>query len=148
MTTVNASFSRDLNRVPITTYGIITTKTITYSALTTGAIGITTLFTTTGTVAVNLFGFCTVDLTGSGTVEVGTATSTAIFCNQQSATAIDNHEVWTVATIANGGPVLNQYFPINQDIIQTIASNTVTAGVLTFYAAWTPLSSDGNLVVA
>jgi len=148
MTTVNASFSRDNNRVPITTYGIVGTKSITYVAGTTGAVGATTLFTVTGTIAANIFGLCTTDLTGSGTLEIGTASSTAALCNQQSATAIDNHEVWYGSIITTGGPVTNQYFPLNQDIIQTIATNTVTAGVLTFYCSWTPLSSDGNCVPA
>lgn len=149
MTVSLGAFSRDANGVPITTYGMLATpKTITYVAGTTGAVGATTLYTVTGTVAAQVFAFCTSDLTGTGTIEIGTATSTACMCDQQSATAIDNHEVWQDALIAIGASVPSHYHPINEDIIQTIATNTVTGGVLTFYCFWVPLSSDGNIVVA
>lgn len=149
MAIITSAFSRDANGVPITTNGILAdAKTITYVAGTTGAVGATTLFTVTGTVAVNVFGFCTTDLAGTGTIEIGTATSTACLADQQSATAIDNHEVWYENVLAVGGVVAGQWQIINENIIQTIATNTVSAGVLTFYCWWTPLSSDGNVVVA
>lgn len=147
MSTINTSFSRDNNRIPITNLGIVASPvTITYVAGTTGAVGTTTLFTVTGTVAVNIFALCTTDLTGSGTIEVGTATSTACLCNQQSATAIDNNEVWHDAVLAVGGQVAGHFHVIKENIIQTIATDTVTAGVLTYYAIWNPISTDGNLV--
>lgn len=148
MTSVNAAFSRDANFVPITNLGLQQTKTITYVAGTTGAIGTTTLFTVTGTVAMNVFGFCSVDLTGTGTIEIGVAGSTAALCDQQNATAIDNHEVWHDSVLAVGGQIAGHYHVINQDVIQTIASNTVTAGTITFYCQWVPISSDGNVVAA
>ena len=145
MTSASA-FTRDANFVPITNLGLQASKAITYSALTTGATGTTTLFTVTGTVACNVFAVCSTDLTGSGTLEVGTATSTATLCDQQAATAIDNHEIWHNAIIAVGGQVGGSAHIINEDVIQTIATNTVTAGVLTFYCLWTPISTDGNVV--
>ena len=141
------AFNRDPNFVPITTLGLIEDKTITYLASTTGAIGATTLFTVTGTVALKVYGFCTTDLAGSGTIEVGTATSTASVCDQQSATAIDNHELWNSNVLAIGGQI-GDWTIVNEDIIQTIASNTVTAGVLNFYCNWAPLSSDGNVTTS
>lgn len=148
MTAVNSSFSRDANRIPITTIGIQVSKSITYSALTTGAVGPTTLFTVTGTVAVNVAGFCTTDLTGSGTIEIGVSGSTAALCDQQLATAIDNHEVWHDAVLAIGGTAAGHWHYINQNIIQTIATDTITGGVLNFYCNWVPLSTDGNVVAA
>lgn len=141
-------FTRDANHVPITTLGLTGSKTITYVAGTTGAVGATTLFTITGTVAVNVFGFCTTDLTGTGTLEVGVAGSTAALCNQQSATAIDNHEVWHDAVLAIGGSVAGHMHIVDQDIIQTIATNTVTAGTITYYVTWVPISEDGNVIAA
>jgi hypothetical protein len=148
MTTTPDSFSRDANGVPIVTMGLQEQKSITYVAGTTGAVGATTLFTVTGTIAVNIFGFCTTDLTGSGTLEIGTASSTAALCNQQSATAIDNHEVWHDAVLAIGGSIAGHWHAINENIIQTIATNTVTAGVLVFYCNWVPLSEGSSLVAA
>lgn len=141
------AYARDDNDSAITTLGLQQSKTITFSALTTGATGATTLFTVTGTVAVKIFGFCTTDLTGSGTIEVGVSGSTAAFCDQQSATAIDNHEVWQGAVIAIAGS-LADWKVINQDVIQTIATNTVTAGVITYYCEYVPLSQGAHVVAA
>ncbi len=138
---------RDENFVPIQGLGLQENKTITYVAGTTGAEGATTLFTVTGTVAVNVFGFCTTNLTGSGTLEVGVTGSTACLCDQQSATDIDNHDVWHDAVLAIGGQVAGHYHVINQDVIQTIATDTVTGGVITYYCNWIPLS-EGSIVVA
>lgn len=142
------AFQRDANHVPITTLGLQASKTITYVAGTTGAVGATTLFTVTGKVALNVFAICTSDLTGSGTLEVGVAGSTAALCNQQSATAIDNHEVWHDSTLAIAGNVAGHLHPVDQDVIQTIATNTVTGGTLIFYCNWTPLSDGASVVAA
>jgi len=149
MAQILSAFSRDANGVPITTMGILATpKSITFVAGTTGAVGATTLFTVTGTIAVNIIGLCTTDLAGAGTIEIGTATSTACLCDQQSATAIDNHEVWHDNILAIGGAAANHWHVINESVIQTIATNTVSGGILTYYCNWAPLSSDGNVVVA
>lgn len=144
----NGAFQRDENFVPITTIGLQEQKTITYVAGTTGAVGTTTLFTVTGKVAVNVYALCTADLAGSGTIEVGVAGSTAALCNQQSATAIDNHEVWHNSSLAIAANVAGHLHPIDQDVIQTIATNTVTGGTLIYYCNWVPLSSDGNVTAA
>ena len=142
------TFKRDANHVPITTLGLQTSKTITYVAGTTGAIGTTTLFTVTGTVALNVFGMCTSDLTGTGTIEIGVAGSTACLANQQTATSIDLNEVWHDAVLAIGGQVTGHEHVVNQNVIQTIAGNTVTGGTITFYCLWIPLSDDGNVVAS
>lgn len=145
---ITGAYKRDENFVPITTMGFQTSKTITYAAGTTGAVGATTLFTVTGTVSVNVFAICSADLTGTGTIEVGVSGSTAALCSQQSATAIDNHEVWHNGNIAIAHNVaLNQHI-VDQNVIQTIGTNTVTGGTLTFYCMWTPLSDDGKVVAA
>ena len=145
---IDSAFRRDENFVPITTLGLQESKTITYVAGTTGATGTTTLFTVTGKVAINVYALCTSDLAGSGTIEVGVAGSTAALCNQQSATAIDNHEVWSDSSLAIAANVASHLHVVDQDVIQTIASNTVTAGTLIFYCNWVPLSEDGNVVAA
>lgn len=145
---VNSTFKRDQNFVPITTLGLQQDKTITFAAATTGAVGVTTLFTVTGRVACNVFAFCSTDLTGSGTLEVGVSGGTASLCSQQAATAIDNHEVWHNGNLATALNVATNQHVVDQDIILTIGTNTVTAGVLTFYCVWTPLSDDGSVVAA
>ena len=90
MSTVNASFSRDNNRIPITNLGIVTPlSTITYAAATTGAVGATTLFTVTGVIGVRVFAVCGVNLTGSGTLEVGIAGNTAALIAQTTVTDRD-----------------------------------------------------------
>lgn len=144
----NSYFQRDANHVPITALGLTEEKTIDFVAETTGAVGTTTLFSVTGTVAINVYGFCTENLAGSGTLAVGVSGSTSCLCDQQNATAIDNHEVWHDSVLAVGGQVAGHWHIINQDIIQTIASDTVSAGSLTYYCNWVPLSSDGNVISA
>lgn len=150
MTTVASAFVRDANHVPITALGLTETKQITFSALTTGAVGATTLFTVTGCVAVRLFGVVSgTDVTGSGTIEAGISGNTAALLAQTTGTALDVGEVWidnapaTIETL----PAL-QVIGAGQDIIQTIATDTLNAGTLTYYCLWVPISSDGNVVAA
>jgi hypothetical protein len=149
MATILSAFSRDANRVPITTNGIVASKAITYVAATTGATGATTLFTVTGTVAVRVFGVVSgADLTGNGTLEVGVAGGTALILAQTTGTDLDVGQVWI-----DTGPALVEVLPsplivAGKDIIQTIGTDTITAGTITYYCAWTPLSDDGNVVAA
>jgi len=127
---------------------ILTSSTWTFSATTTGAVGAHTLFTVTGAVLVNVFGICTTDVTGSGTGEVGSANNTAALIAQTTGTAIDALEIWQNATPTTEiGAVVSTSKPIapSTNIILTIATNTFTAGVITFYCTWRPLSSSSNL---
>lgn len=145
---VSAAFTRDENFVPIQGLGFTATKAITYSALTTGATGATTLFTVTGTVGVRLFGVVSgTDITGSGTIEAGIAGNTAALLAQTTGTALDVGEVWIDSTPATVEllPALS-ILTAGTDIIQTIATDTLTAGTLTYYCLWFPISSDGNVV--
>lgn len=149
MSTINNSFSRDNNRIPITNLGIVTPlATITYAAGTTGATGATTLFTVTGVIAVRIFGVCGTDLTsgGAATLEVGIAGNTAALLAQTTATGIDAGEIWI-----DTGPATVEALPAisilsGTNIIQTVGTTTITGGTLTYYAIWNPISADGNLV--
>lgn len=147
------AFQRDANFVPITNKGLISSKSITYAAGTTGAVGATTLFTVTGVVIATVFAHCTSDLTsgGAATIEVGIAGNTAAIIAQTTATGIDANEIWDDASPATIEALSNNSEKIianGTDIIQTIATDTVTGGALTYYVLWTPVSSDGNVVVA
>lgn len=127
-------------------------KTITYAAATTGAVGATTLCTVTGMVALSIFGICntTLTITAGATMEVGTALSTASAIAQTAGDAIDVNEIWHDATPDTSIELTSVIIKnlVTQDIIQTIATNTITAGKITYYILWAPISADGNVVIA
>lgn len=151
MASVNSEFIRDANRVPITTLGLIESKAYAFDGSAgNGATGTYTLFTVTGKVAVNVYAICTEDLAsaGGGTLAIGVAGSTACLCDQQNATAIDNHEVWHNSALAIGANVAAHLHPVDQNVILTIATSAVTNGELTFYCNWVPLDSSSSLVAA
>lgn len=146
---IEQTFARDGNSVPITGMGLVATKAITYSALTTGAVGTTTLFTVTGPVVVRVFAVASgTDLTGSGTLEVGIAGNTAAAIAQLAATSIDVGEFWYDTSPVTVGVLPAQLMLNGTNIIQTIASATVTAGTLTYYCLWFPLGNASSVVPA
>lgn len=152
MSSIVSTFRRDANSVPITGPGFINTKSITYAAGTTGATGASTLFTVTGDVLVTVFAKCTSDLTsgGAATLEVGIAGNTAALIAQTTATTIDTGETWIGSTapasvVALATPTHQFILTGGTDIIQTIATTTVSGGVLQYTCLWFPLSEDGNV---
>lgn len=147
----SSAFSRDANRVPITTEGLIESKSITYAAATTGATGASTLFTVTGCVAVRVFGVCGLTLVGAATLEVGITGTTAVVLAQiADATDLATDEIYVDATPTTKVEAMPSRLVIGngQDIIQTIGSTALTAGVLEYFCVWSPLSNDGNVVAA
>lgn len=110
-----------------------------------------TLFTVTGTVLLRILAVCEVDLTSSsGTLEIGSALSTAALIAQTTASAIDANEIWHDATPDNSveaTTVLTQKI-VNQDVVQTVATADISAGRIKYIALWYPLSADGNVVAA
>lgn len=144
------AFQRDANYVPITNLGLTASKAITYAAGTTGATGATTLFTVTGTVALRLFAVCTSDLTsgGAATIEAGIAGNTAALLAQTTATGIDTGEIWVDTTPATVEALPALQIVSGANVIQTIATTTITGGVLTYYCVWSPISSNGDVVAA
>lgn len=132
-------------------------KTITFAGGTTDAIGDDggaldpfTIFTVTGDVQLILFGICQTDLAGANaTLEVGIAGNTAFLIAQTTATTIDQYEVIQYNATPAQPAVLSQDPVVvahGADIIGTIGTADITAGVIDFYAFWRPLSSDGNVV--
>lgn len=133
-------------------FGALAEKSVIYTAAGSGAVGALTLFTVTGLVAVKLIGKCTTTLTiqTGATIEVGTALSTAGIIAQTAGDAIDVNELWHDATpdaSVELTSVMNRNI-VSQDIIQTIATNTIDTGAIDFKCFWYPLSRNGNLVVA
>ena len=157
MAQIDGAFSRDANGVPITTDGIVVSKSMTFDGATTndpgdydGTGNPATLFTVTGDVLAHVFGVCTTLLAGgSATLEVGVASGTALLIAQTTATDIDANEVWidTAPALVEAMPS-TFVIPQGQDIIQTVGTANITAGVITYYAIWRPLNSTGNLVAA
>lgn len=108
-----------------------------------------TLFTVTGVVAMKLFGVCSSDLAsaGGGTLEVGTALSTASLIAQTTATAIDVNEIWHDAT-PDASVELSSVATekiVTQDVIETVGTADITGGNVYYICAWYPLSPDGQV---
>lgn len=133
---------------------------ITYAAGSTGAIGTTTLFTVTGDVLVTFLGAkCTTDLTSGGvaTFDLGLVGRTSHFvATAPDVTGWDAGE-WlegagpsytaagdgNILSKANNGPFTDGMCTASANIIQTIASATITGGVVRWYLQYVPLSGDG-----
>jgi hypothetical protein len=109
-----------------------------------------TLFTVTGDVLAIVFAKCNTLLEGaSATIEAGITGDTAAIIAQTTATDIDEDEIWQDATPETGIATLSARVIVGgADIIETIATANITAGVLTYYCLWSPISADGNVVAA
>ena len=137
-------------------------KIITFAGGTTNAIGDYdgtgdpfSIFTVTGDVLVKIYGVCTTDLVGGATIEVGIAGNTAALLPQVAdATSIDAGEIWhmTDATVDSGveaASVLIEKMVVNgADIIGSIGTANITAGVIKFVCVWYPLSEGASVEAA
>lgn len=112
-----------------------------------------TIATVTGDVLVGIYGVCTTDLAsaGGGTVSLGITSNVTLFNGATTATAIDEHEVWTDTSPAIGKPLdaLSFYILGNgQDIVEAIATADVTSGNIYYVVLWRPLTVGSTLVAA
>jgi hypothetical protein len=166
MAKITSAFRRDANRVPVTTDGIPTKKTITFLGGTTdawgddeGALDGGVMFTVTGAVRIRMFGICTTDLAGSGNHSVGITGAVTIFLPTEAAVDINVDDlVVNNATTADyfifgdeaeAADNFPEYLLNGNDIIMTITGGAnITSGVIDYYCIWTPFSSDGNVVDA
>ena len=111
------------------------------------------IFTVTGEVKIKVVGICTTSLEGAtSTLEVGVTGTTAGIIAQTTGTDIDINEIWhdtspdagvEVATVMIENIIAN-----GLDVIGTVGTANITAGVIKFIALWRPLSFDGNVVAA
>jgi hypothetical protein len=123
---------------------------VTFVAGTTGSVASHPLLTVTGTVALSVFGVVNTDVTGSGTIEVGTAAATGGLIPTTTGTTLDTPFIWFDATPSSSielTSVITQNI-VTSDVVYKIASNTLTGGKVTFYVLWAPISDDGNVVAA
>jgi hypothetical protein len=106
-----------------------------------------TVFRVTGLVLIEfLAAYCREDLAGAtATVEVGITGNTAGLIAQTTATDIDSGEAWTDASPSKlEGAILDKV--VGGNVLLTVATATVTDGILDIVCLWRPLSSTGNLV--
>lgn len=133
----------------------LTEKIITFVAGTTGAVGATTVFSVTGQIqVVNLLPFTTTLLAENGataTVSLGTAETVALFIAASEPEDFETGDFWTAVVPALKSiaiPAALKDIAVSEDIILTIANDTITSGVVEFYLRWIPLSSDAAVVAA
>lgn len=151
----DASMDRDANRMVMPgPYGtaFLTKKVRTFTgAANLGAQGTTTLFTVTGDVLVSVCVTAQVQCTGAGSYNLGVSGATTRIIDGTN----DITGLTTTKSLQRGNglaqieilgsPVI---VPGGQDIIETIGTNDVTAGQLTVYCFWRPMSTDGFVVAA
>jgi len=117
----------------------------------TGNAGNHTLFTVTGDVLLTVFGVCTTNMTGSGgEIEVGVTGNTAgLIAQIADMEDLDAGDIWIDATPEVGIAAIPAMQVVNGglDVLLKITTADATAGVITFYCLWRPLSSDGNVTV-
>jgi hypothetical protein len=128
------------------------------ASLTTGASPVT-LFTVTGDVLARVFATIQTAITSTGatgTLAVGVTGNTASFLPVTTAdgTNFPSNSVWagdnspSLRSEALSAAALN-WAPINKtSIIATVATNSMSAGAITFYCEWRPLSANGLVVPA
>ncbi|MCK9461417.1 MAG: hypothetical protein M0R80_17440 [Proteobacteria bacterium] len=107
-----------------------------------------TLFTVTGTVAMKLFGRCTVDLAGAGgTVQIGTALSTAALIALTTGTDIKANELWHDATPDASielSSVLTEKI-VNQNVIETVATANISSGNIQYVCLWRAITPGATV---
>tara|TARA_Y100000310_G_scaffold343775_1_gene452961 strand:+ start:3119 stop:3580 length:462 start_codon:yes stop_codon:yes gene_type:complete len=147
---VLASLDRDANRQVITSNEAFKlTSEWTFVGNLTGDQAAHTVFTVTGDVLVSVWGQCKTNIVGAGTIEVGiTGNTAAIIAQIADATNLDAGENWVDATPETVSALPGTFILNNgADIILTIGTADLTAGVVDFYCVWRPLSSDGEVTV-
>ena len=135
-------------------------KTITFDGGTSNAIGDHDgtndpfdIFTVTGEVDVKVYAVCTTNLAGAtATLEVGVTGATAGIIAQTTATDIDANDLWHDASPDAGlelSSVVTAKTIVNGlDIIGTVGTANITAGVIKFVCLWKPVSTDGEVTAA
>ena len=143
-------------------WGFGTEKTITFAGGTTNAWGDdggtldgAAVFTVTGDVEVRVYAVVTTNLVGAATIELGTALSTAgILPQVANATTMDAHQIWhmTDGTVDSGIEAITvspkKILSNGQDMILTVGTTNITAGVLRFVCHWYPLSKGASVTAS
>lgn len=118
----------------------------------TGAPAVTeNLFTVTGEVEATVYGFIESSVTSGGalTLELGVTGNTAGLIAITAVAQLLLNRYWVTTTTAVGIAALPSAKLISAaNIVHVVRDAAATAGVITYYAVWRPVSSDGALVAA
>lgn len=140
-----AALSKDASN-----YGSVS---ITFAALTTGSVATHEILTVTGMVRLRMIAECTVNVAGSGSIQLGIEGTTNAFIASTAGTDIDAGEVWIDATPTEtqgntSSLMLDKIICGGLDVGYEVTSNTLTGGTIVFHYWWEPLNSTGNVVAA
>lgn len=140
---------------PAATGGIISKA---FSDLSSGfGVGTVSAFTVTGDVRVRVWGVvggvAITSTCSTGTLSVGTAEAPTAILGTSTAngTQFAATDVWVDTSPANDAEATATDWVIiggGADIIVTVATNAMTAGALTLYCEWEPLSAGATVVAA
>jgi len=125
---------------------------ITFVAGTTGTVATHELFTVTGLVRVKIVAECTVNVAGTGSVQLGEETNTDSMIAVTAGTDLDAGELWydatpTTATDATSTVILDKI--VNAlDVGYEISVGTLTSGAITFHCWYEPLNATGAVVAS
>ena len=118
--------------------------------LRTDATGTQTLFNVTGEVEVVVIGYIDVTVTSGNalTLEVGVTGATAGLIAQTAVGNLTLDKIWVdaIPSVLESKPSW-KIIANSLDIIHTIGAFVATAGKITYYCWWRPLSADGNVTV-
>lgn len=120
---------------------------ITFTETGDGAVGTLTLGTVTGEILVeSICARCSTTLVGAATIEVGVASDTAALIAQiADATNLVANELWISASPTGRVETAVVNKVVGDDIILTIGSTALTAGVIKMLIEWRPITDDGNM---
>lgn len=125
---------------------------ITFVAGTTGTVATHELFTVTGAVRVKIMAEVTVNVAGTGSIQLGEETTTDSIIAVTTGTDLDAGELWydatpTTAIDATSTVILDKV--VNAlDIGYEVTVGTLTSGAITFHLWWIPLNSTGAVVAS
>lgn len=125
---------------------------ITFAALTTGSVATHEIFTVTGAVRLRILAECTVNVAGTGSIQLGVAGVTNTLIASTTGTDLDAGELWYDATpttaydtVAN---VILERIINGLDVGYEVTGDTLTSGAVTFHCWWEPLNATGAVVAA
>lgn len=136
------------------TYSQTVAKTVTFTGASgVGATGTVALFAVTGQVLLSVVAVCSTSLVGAtATHRVGNSTTTNRYQAQVTATNIVAGDTIDLSgEVSPGtapGTTPNQIAFSSESVIATIGTAGITAGVLTYYCFYRPLSAGATVTAA
>jgi hypothetical protein len=156
---VKAVVNPDGTPITSTSYPLAA-KTVTYAGGTTndpgdfdGTGSPQTLFTVTGQCLVAVIAECSTTLTGaSATLRVGNSTTNTRYLPSTTGTTITAGKTLDLSGLVSAGTAPNttpnQVAFDSEAIIATVGTADITAGVVTYYCFWKPLSAGAHVTAA